>query len=267
MTFAPHPIRFLAPFKAPNLISTLRQKIELIESTGIEILLVANFDENLSRLSPNQFIDQYLVNALEARSVVVGSNFNFGYRGSGSVATLRESKRGFEVIEVSPVEVRHGIVSSTRIREMIAGGEVSKACRLLGRWPEMEGPIVSGAGRGRSVTVPTLNLQAENELLPAKGVYITHISMDGGPFVHSITNIGMRPTFNETTMTIETFVLNDPVPEFVGSARLRIVKRLRDEMKFESAESLRRQIGIDVNRTKRFNNRLNILGHVGSHSR
>src|SRR5262249_47043550 len=106
VTFTPHPIRFLAPYKAPKLISTLNPKIRLIESTGVELLVLLNFDEALSRLSPEDFIDKYLIEKLGARSVCVGSNFNFGYRGSGSVHTLRQSGRGLEVIEVAPVTVR-----------------------------------------------------------------------------------------------------------------------------------------------------------------
>ncbi len=256
MTFSPHPIRFLAPYKAPKLISTLRQKIQWIAETGIDLLFVANFDEALSRLSPQEFIEQYLVRTIGARSVSVGSNFNFGYRGSGNVQTLRDWGHGLEVMEVAPVIVRNGIVSSTRVRELIGSGAVSKAGRLLGRWPELEGFIVSGAGRGRQVTVPTLNLAADNELLPAKGVYITRISVDNGSFWNAITNVGVRPTFNETEMTIETFVLSDPVPEHVVSARLQFIKRLRDEHRFESSEALRRQIAHDVARTQRFINRL-----------
>ncbi len=170
------------------------------------------------------------------------------------------------MIEVPPVVIRGGIVSSTRVRELLAAGEISKVCRLLGRWPELDGQIVSGAGRGRSVTVPTLNLQPENELLPAKGVYITRISLDNGVFLDSITNIGVRPTFGESTISIETFVLKDPVPPIVGSVRLRLIKRLRDEMKFESAAALKLQIGSDVARTKQFFQRLNKFRHDGSHS-
>ena len=267
MTFSPHPIRFLAPYKAPTLISTLHQKIRLIESTGIDLLLVLNFDETLSRLSPESFVEQYLVGGLDARAVCVGNNFNFGYRGGGSVETRRARGGNLEVIEVPPVDVRGGIVSSTRVRDLIRVGAVSKACRLLGRWPELEGPIVPGAGRGRTVTVPTLNLRADNELLPAKGVYITRISIDGGPFLNAVTNVGIRPTFGEATITVETFVLNDFVPEAAVSARLRFLKRLRDEVKFESPEALRRQITLDVFRTQRFLRRLSTFGNVGTHSR
>jgi riboflavin kinase/FMN adenylyltransferase len=262
ITFSPHPIRFLAPYKAPKLISTIDQKIRLIGSTGIDLLLILNFDENISRLSPQQFIAEYLVEKLGTRCVCVGSNFNFGYRGSGSVQTLRDWGHGLEVIEVPPVVVRGDIVSSTRIRELISAGGVSKVGRLLGRWTELEGPIVSGAGRGRSVTVPTLNLQAENELLPAKGVYVTRISLDGGAFLDSITNVGFRPTFGESTISIETFVLNSEVPASVGSARLQLIKRLRDEVKFDSPEALKKQIGLDVARTRHFFHRLDTFRHV-----
>jgi len=264
MTFSPHPIRFLAPYKAPKLISTLDQKIRWIESTGVDLLWVMNFDEGFSRLSPQEFIEQYLIERLQARSVCVGSNFNFGYRGSGNVQTLREWEKGLEVIEVPPVVVRGGIVSSTRVRELIAEGMVSKVCRLLGRWLELEGAIVSGSARGRSVTVPTLNLDAENELLPGQGVYVTRISLDGGAFLNSITNVGNRPTFNESTISVETFVLNHAVPEVVRSARLQFIKRLRDEVKFESPEALRNQIAVDIARTQRFFYRLSTLGNVGS---
>ena len=266
MTFSPHPIRFLAPYKAPKLISTLDQKIRFIESTGIEYLIVLPFDEKLSRLSPQEFIARYLIERLRARSVCVGSNFNFGYRGSGSVQTLRDWNNGLEVIEVPPVVVRGGIVSSTRVRDLISTGAVSKACRLLGRWPELEGPIVSGAGRGRTVTVPTLNLNPGNELLPARGVYISRIALDGGRPLDSVTNIGMRPTFGESTITVETFVLKDPIPESVKAARLLFLHRLRDEMRFESPEVLRKQIGFDVRRAQQFFKRLETLtSHAGSH--
>jgi riboflavin kinase/FMN adenylyltransferase len=266
VTFSPHPIRFLAPYKAPKLISTLDQKIRWIEATGIDWLVVLNFDETLSRLSPQEFIAKYLIESLAARSVCVGSNFNFGYRGSGSVQTLREWDRGLEVIEVAPVVIRDGIVSSTRVRELISGGAMAKVCRLLGRWPELEGSIVSGAGRGRSVTVPTLNLKPENELLPAKGVYVTRMSLDGGPFLDSVTNVGFRPTFGESTLSIETFVLGASVPESVQSARLTFMKRLRDEVRFESPEALRKQIAADVAGTIQFFNRLSTFGNVRSHS-
>ena len=252
MTFSPHPIQFLAPDRAPRLISTLDQKIRLMSGTGIDLLFIAHFDQAFSRLSPEHFVRQYLIEGLKARAVCVGGNFNFGYRQRGTVDTLREFKSSFEVIEVPPVRVRGTIVSSSRIRELVSAGEVSAACRLLGRWIEIDGKIVSGAGRGRTMQVPTLNLEPENELIPSVGVYVTRISLDDGPFMNAVTNIGVRPTFGETKLTIETFVLKDRVPEQTATARLHILYRLRDEKKFASPDELRAQIAFDVQRAQKF---------------
>jgi riboflavin kinase/FMN adenylyltransferase len=252
ITFSPHPIQFLAPQSAPRLISTLDQKIQLMSATGLDLLFIARFDHAFSRLSPEHFVREYLVEGLKAREVCVGGNFNFGYRQRGTIQTLREFGSNFEVIEIPPVYVRGTIVSSSRIRELTAAGEVSAACRLLGRWIQIEGKIVSGAGRGRTLRVPTLNLEPENELIPKVGVYITQISLDKGPSMDAVTNVGFRPTFGETRLTVETFVLSGRVPETANKARIDFVYRLRDEKKFESAEELRRQIALDVRHAQRF---------------
>ena len=252
MTFSPHPIRFLAPSRPLQLISTLEQKIRLIESSGIDLLFLAQFDSAFSRLSPEEFIDKYLIQGLQARSVCVGGNFNFGYRGAGTIETLRRFHEQFEIIEVPSVRVRGILASSSAIRQLVGEGNVSRACRLLGRWIEIEGKLVSGAGRGRTMKVPTLNLEPDNELIPEIGVYITRISLDGGPMMNAVTNIGVRPTFDESDLTIETFVLNAPVPEGARTARLVFLYRLRDEVKFPSPEALQQQIVVDVKRVQKF---------------
>src|SRR5215470_2823541 len=252
MTFSPHPIRFLAADRAPRMISTLDQKIRLIRETGIDLLFIATFDLPFSRLSPEEFVEQYLIGRLQARWVCVGGNFNFGYKQRGSVDTLRQFKSQFEIIEVPPVRVRGTTVSSSRIRQLVGQGQVSRACRLLGRWFDIEGKIVSGAGRGRTMKVPTLNVEPENDLIPDRGVYVSRIALDGGPLMDAVTNVGIRPTFDETSLTIETFVLNNAVPEGVARARLEFLHRLRDEKRFNSPDELRAQIGIDVRRAQRF---------------
>jgi riboflavin kinase/FMN adenylyltransferase len=117
---------------------------------------------------------------------------------------------------------------------------------------EIEGSLVAGAGRGRKMSIPTLNLKSENELIPGMGVYISRISLDGRPFMDGVTNIGVRPTFGEDQLTIETFVLNEMVPEDAVTARLDFFRRLRQEIKFESPDALVRQITIDVRRAKTF---------------
>jgi riboflavin kinase/FMN adenylyltransferase len=262
VTFDPHPIRFLAPDHAPRLIVTFDQKVRLMRAAGMELLFVMRFDRALSELPPEDFIKRYIIEGFKARAVCVGSNFNFGFRQSGTVSTLRSWRDRFEVIEVPPVRVRGEIASSSRVRERVNAGAVSRACRLLGRWIEIEGAIVSGSGRGRSATVPTLNLRPENDLLPATGVYVTRIALDEGPFLESVTNVGVRPTFGESELTVETFVLGGYVPPPSVRARLQFIVRLRNERRFESQDALRTQIQADVRRAERFIRSMRTLSHA-----
>src|SRR5262249_13716695 len=128
------PIHFLAPDRAPRLISTLEQKVKLIAGTGVDVLFIVRFDEAFARLLPEEFVHRYLVDGLRSRSVCVGGNFNFGYQQRGTIQTLRQFTSDFEIVEVPAVRVRGTIVSSSRIRQLIAEGNVSRACRMLGRW-------------------------------------------------------------------------------------------------------------------------------------
>jgi riboflavin kinase / FMN adenylyltransferase len=266
LTFEPHPIRVLAPNLAPKLISTLDQKLRLIESMGIELVLVAPFDPAFAALTPDAFIQTYLVDGLQTRLLCVGGNFIFGHRQEGTIETLRHWRHEFELMEIAPVTSRGVVVSSTHIRRRVQEGQVSRACRMLGRWFEIEGRIATGEGRGRNATVPTLNLEPYNELVPAAGVYITRAAMDSGTFVDSITNIGTRPTFNGNSQTIETFVLNAPVSPTVTRMRLQFLKRVRDERRFDSADLLRAQIGRDVQTAKRFFRMLQAGANARIHS-
>jgi riboflavin kinase / FMN adenylyltransferase len=266
MTFEPHPIQVLYPDKAPKRISTPERKIEQIEKCGIDLLFTIRFDRDFARLSADDFVRQYLIEGLHVRAICVGSNFNFGHRQEGTAKTLRQWAGDFELVEVPPVVFRTFPASSTQVRKNVMNGDVSRAARLLGRWYEIEGQIVSGAGRGRNVTVPTLNLDPANELLPAFGVYVTRISLDGGEYLDAVSNIGVRPTFGENTPTIETFVLRDPVPP-ARSARLRFLHRIREERRFDSPELLARQIGLDVQAALKFFRRLaNLEEHARTHS-
>jgi riboflavin kinase/FMN adenylyltransferase len=254
MTFEPHPMRVLAPQRPLHLISTLEQKLRLIEGAGIDLAFIAHFDSSFSQLSPEKFIDKYLIHGLRARSVCLGHNFNFGYRGAGTIDTLRQFAAHFEIIEIPPVHVRRMLVSSSAVRQLVAEGTVSRACRLLGRWLEIEGRIVSGVGRGRTMQVPTVNLQSENDLIPKMGVYVTRISLDDGPFLDAVTNIGVRPTFDESSLTIETFIVNlagTTIPAGAQRARLDFLYRLRDEKKFPSPAALKQQITLDVRRAQK----------------
>ena len=266
LTFEPHPIQLLAPDKAPKRISTPEQKIRQIESLGVDLLFEVRFDLDFAAILPDEFVRSYLVEGLHVRCLCVGANFNFGHRQSGTVSTLRQWARDFELVEIAPVLFRDLPASSTRVREFILNGDVSRAARFLGRWFEIEGRIVSGAGRGRKLTVPTLNLSPANELLPKNGVYVSRISLDGGNFLDAVTNIGIRPTFNESGLTIETFVLQSPGELDVHSASLQFLHRIRDEKRFESPRELGAQIQRDVRAASRFFQLMERCGHARAHT-
>jgi len=266
LTFDPHPVRILAPHRAPQLITTSRQKLRLIEQTGIELVVTATFDAAFSALTPQEFIHKYLVDGLRTKMLCVGSNFTFGNRQTGNIETLRQWSQEFVLVEIPAVTNRGVLVSSTNVRRQIQEGRVSRACRMLGRWFEIEGNIVTGAGRGRTVTVPTLNLESDNDLLPKRGVYITRIAVDAERYANSITNIGIRPTFEGTEQTIETFVLHSTVPGGQRAARVQFLKRVRDERKFDSPELLKEQIVHDVQTAETFFRRLQSGAHARIHS-
>lgn len=266
VTFDPHPVRFLAPQRAPKLISTLAQRTRFLAASGVDVMLLLRFDLALSRLTAEQFIRQVLVDGLRARCVCVGSNFNFGYNQGGRVHTLRQYADQFEILETLPVRFRGETVSSTGIRALIASGVIGRANRLLGHFFEIEGRIVRGAGRGRSLTVPTLNLEPENELIPKIGVYTTRISIDGGPILDAVTNVGIRPTFGDGEQAVETHVLSGTLPARTDRARLQFMERLREERKFDSVAALRQQIDVDIRHAERFFRLLRVLSHAESHS-
>ena len=260
ITLEPHPLCRIAPERAPVSISTLDQKAELIGRSPIDILLVQDFSEEFRQLSPEEFMRTFLVDALNARSVCVGQNFRFGHKHRGNLDTLRAFANDFEVTEVPGVFHHDVPISSSLIRILIADGNVQTAGRMLDRCYEIEGRIVAGAGRGQRVTVPTLNLESVNPLIPMNGVYLTRISVDGSDFCDAVTNVGVRPTFDGDDDTdrrsIETHVLDRTVDPQRDRAKLRFVKRLRDEVKFSDADQLRTQIERDVEVARRFFKRM-----------
>jgi riboflavin kinase/FMN adenylyltransferase len=257
VTFDPHPLRILLPESAPPLILTPQQKLTALAEHGIDMTLVLRFDDALARWSPRQFIEKVLVDRVSARKVFVGSNFVFGYQQRGTVEVLQHlgAEFGFAVESIPQFTWRRTRVSSTLIRGFIREGHVAEANRLLGRYFALEGKVVSGAGRGRKLAVPTLNLAPENELIPKPGVYVTHTSFLGGNFP-SVTNVGIRPTFNESDLSFESHLLNPMENEAPDRLSLAFLHRLRDEKKFSSTEELKDQIGRDVQAAKRYFARL-----------
>jgi riboflavin kinase/FMN adenylyltransferase len=259
LTFEPPPLKVLRPESAPKRISTDRQRMEWFESLGMDSAVVLPFTMDLSRVTAEDFVDEILVRQLQVKAVVVGENFRFGHKQAGNVKLLRElgMRNGFDVIVHEPVMIRGEIVSSTRIRKLVADGNVAHAARLLGRPFVLTGGVVRGTGIGGKFTFPTLNLQAEQELLPAKGVYITRTVLEGEKRSRrSVTNVGMRPTFDGRKLTVETHLLDNAGEIPQKRIEVRFWKRLREEKKFAGAEELKLQIASDIERARTFFERL-----------
>jgi riboflavin kinase / FMN adenylyltransferase len=249
LTFHPHPSKVVAPARAPRLMTTPEQRCALIAQEGIAQVLIMPFDRQVARLSPEQFVEQVLVRKLGVRAVVLGHDFCFGYKQSGNVRVLTEMglKYGFTTEEVPAVTVRGRLVSSTALRQLIEAGRVAQAARLLERPYALEGDVVSGRGVGSKQTVPTLNLAANTEVLPATGVYVTRTrdldGLESGRVWPSVTNVGYRPTFGDSPeISIETFLLEPLAGETPRRIQVEFLWRVRSERQFPDAQALKQQI-------------------------
>jgi riboflavin kinase/FMN adenylyltransferase len=260
LSFDPHPARILAPDRAPKLITTVGQRLRRLEQEGIEAALLLPFSLELAKLSPEEFAQVVLSDTLRARVVIVGDDFRFGHKQAGDLTTLRSlgEQLGFEVESAGTIQRRGERISSTAVRKLIEAGRVSRACRMLGEPFALEGNVVKGQGIGKTQTVPTLNLAAENELLPAPGVYVTSArDADSGRKWRSVTNVGYRPTFDGHDLSCETFLLDPLTGDSPRRIEVSFLQFVRHEKKFESSEFLRAQIMRDVVFANRVHARLN----------
>jgi riboflavin kinase/FMN adenylyltransferase len=260
LTFDPHPPRIVRPDKAPPLLMTEAQKLEALERAGIQGVAIVRFTHELSRWEPEQFVKTVLVDWLHVAEVWVGADFLFGRDRSGNFSVLRAlgAQFGFRVEKIDPVRYREFVVSSTRIRRLVAEGRVDEAAALLGHHVFIDGTVVEGAKRGRALGFPTANLATSNELLPPAGVYATLATVDGVA-LPSVTNVGLRPTFGDATrMTVETHILDHDRDLYGRPIRLSFVQRLRDERRFADVDALKAQIDADVRRSKRLFDRLSV---------
>jgi riboflavin kinase / FMN adenylyltransferase len=263
ITFANHPQSVLSP-PSPPLLTTVEERLELLAELGVDETVVLPFTIELSRLTAEQFCREILVGKLACKLLVVGDDFALGYRREGTVAKLKElgAQLGFEVIVVSPVTSEGIRVSSSEIRQLLLQGDVERANELLGKPYRIVGDVVKGAGRGRKLGFPTINLKVEPEkLLPRFGVYAGKVSVAQSdktnfalptphPPQHSFdaaAYIGQRPTFGETEPAVEAYLLdfNGVVPEGT-KVTLELVAFIRPDQKFDSADALIEQMNRDV---------------------
>ena len=260
MTFDPHPPRVVRPDKAPPLLMTQSQKLEAIEQAGVHGAAIVRFTPEMSRWEPEMFVRTVLVDWLRVAEVWVGANFLFGHDRTGNFTLLRVlgSRYGFRAEKIDPVRYKEFVVSSTRVRRLVSEGRVDEAGALLGHSYSLDGTVVRGDQRGRTIGFPTANLCTENELLPPHGVYATTARIRD--VVHaSVTNVGVRPTVDQSgRTTIETHIFNFDRDIYGAPVRLGFVQRIRDERAFETLEQLQAQIAADCDRARVLFDRLSL---------
>lgn len=260
VTFTPHPTQVVRPDKAPKLLTPDAVKLELLSATGLDAVLLLQFDDTLRHTSAEEFVRTVLRNCLHAVEVHEGDNFHFGYGGQGSVGGLRElgERFGFSTVISPPLMFLGQPISSSRVRECLTRGNLREARHLLGRSFSVRSTLAHGRGYGTCYTVPTMNLAPYEGLLPRHGVYVTELTVrnPSQPAIRfeSVTNIGNRPTFGEDSFAVESHILNFKPLDVSEATELEVTfhLRLREEHKFPDAVALKAQIAKDVGRALRW---------------
>jgi riboflavin kinase/FMN adenylyltransferase len=249
VTFDPHPQKLLSPKTELPFLASLEQREALLKDAGAEAVIVLAFTQELAQLSAREFVE-LLKDHLRLKELVIGPDFTLGRSREGNVIALRKlgEQMGFTVTVVPPVRINGEMVSSTAIREALAGGDLEKVHRLIGRPFSLHGKVVRGESRGAKLDYPTANLEIEPEqALPAEGVYATWAYV-GGRAYESVTNIGRRPTFGGEKSVVEVYILGYRGNLYGQVLKIDIMERLRSEKQFSSVEALKQQIAEDVAR-------------------
>ena len=259
ITFDPHPARVIRPDSVQPLLTQLEQKLELLNRTGLDAVLVLPFTQEFSRKTAREFATEVLQQSLHVKELHEGENFRFGFQAEAGVEGLQALgvELGFKVCVYAPRSTRREAVSSSLVRRMISEGDVSHARALLGRSFAVSGAPAPGRGYGTRYTVPTINLAPYSELLPANGVYITSVTVGSGAASETfdaVTNVGNRPTFGADSFAVESHLLNfHPITlEQDTPLMLTFLRRLRAEMRWPNPEALKQQIGRDVRAANRY---------------
>ena len=252
-TFDPLPIEVLAPGAPPSALSDAAERAKLLTTAGAQAVAVFGFTKEFAALTPEEFCAR-LAAAGDVRWVCVGRDFQFGRERAGNVDTLRDlgRRQGFTVDLAAPVTLDGAVVSSTRIRNALLAGDIDAAARMLGRPYAVTGVVEHGNKRGRALGFPTINLEvARARLLPRDGIYAAWATLEDGQRFKAASSLGMRPTFGGGERRLEAFLLDFEGDLYGDTIRIEFVKRLRDELRFESPEALSAQIAKDVDETRR----------------
>jgi riboflavin kinase/FMN adenylyltransferase len=248
ITFDPHPRAVLHPESAPPLLQTLDQRLAAFQVLGIEQAIVIHFNREFAGQDARTFLSETVFERLQAKEVYLGKGFAFGKNRGGNIDLLREMSKelGFVADEVDEVRLNDRRISSSVIRKLLAEGEINRARRMLGRPYGVEGVIIRGARRGRTIGFPTANLHPQNRVIPKFGVYAT-ATLINDEWRRGITNVGVRPTFeNEAEPSIETYIFDYKGDLYGDVLRVRFLHRIRDERKFGGIDELKTQIERDT---------------------
>ena len=260
ITFDPHPRAVLYPENAPPLLQTLDQRLANFEVLGIEQVIVIRFNQEFANQNAEVFLRNIVHERLQAKEVFLGKGFAFGKNRGGNIELLKKisAELGFYADEVPEITVRGQRISSSKIRELLADGKINFARRMLGRPYGVEGQIIHGDQRGRTIGFPTANLKPRNRVIPKYGVYATANLIDG-IWRRSITNVGVRPTFDgDKEPSIESYIFDFDGDLYGDVLRVRFLHRIRDERKFNGIEELKNQIEKDTHRALNYFKRLGV---------
>jgi len=260
ITFDPHPRAVLYPENAPPLLQTLDQRLANFEVLGIEQVIVIRFNQEFANQNAEVFLRNIVHERLQAKEVFLGKGFAFGKNRGGNIELLKKisAELGFYADEVPEITVRGQRISSSKIRELLADGKINFARRMLGRPYGVEGQIIHGDQRGRTIGFPTANLKPRNRVIPKYGVYATANLIDG-KWRRSITNVGVRPTFTgDKEPSIESYIFDFDGDLYGDVLRVRFLHRIRDERKFSGIEELKNQIEKDTHRALNYFKRLGV---------
>jgi riboflavin kinase/FMN adenylyltransferase len=256
ITIEPHPLRVLQKTVSPPLITMFEQKVELIERSGIDVLISIPFTLEFAAISAQEFVADLLVRRIGMKAMVVGEDYAFGKNREGNIELLNAlaPRLGFEVIVTGMIRTVQGTlerISSTAIRELVQAGEMQQACRMLGRHFQIRGTVVAGRDRGgKLLGFPTANLKLEDELCPKAGIYAVMVEAQGR-LLQGVANIGYSPTFDDGQFTVEVHILDFKEIIYGQKIRINFIKRIRDEIKFPSLVALKNQIAEDAETARR----------------
>lgn len=257
LTFHPHPNEIIFPDRKFTLLTSLENRIKLIMDFGVDVIIVIPFTKEFSLLTKEGFLEEIVKNRINPKDLVIGEDFRFGYKADGNIEFLLEYFKNQDIsVNVIPLlKIDKSIISSTLIRKLIINGEISYANKLLGRNFKVYGSVIKGRGVGSSIGFPTLNIKKLKEiLLPGDGIYLGQVKFDNSK-KYCLINIGKRPTFDGKRRTVETYILDTEEDEIkklreLGLLKLYFIKKLRDEIKFESVEKLVEQIKRDIKKAR-----------------